>query len=97
MSSETVIDIDTWLNEWEACLDMLINCGTDTPTDAVREAITEWQQYLPTQGFEALSQALIILQDQNSSRAERAQAFLDLTLWHRTMSQLHQPAQLSIN
>ena len=88
------IDIDTWLNEWESWLDMLLSCGTDTLSVAAREAIHQWQQYLPTQGFESVTQAVIRLQNQNSSRAERAQALLDLIVWQRTLSQLQQQPHL---
>jgi len=80
--------IERWLVDWSTFLDLWLESGTDAPGATAYAATKHWRDQLPSQGFETVAGQLEVLIQQQSSRADRARALLDLLAWHRAAERL---------
>gem|GEM_PF-6486012 len=90
--------IDLWLRQWAEWLDLWIESGSDAPGESAIAALKTWAENKPTSNFEAIEALLNVLLSSHASRAERADALLDLMVKHRAMRRIRQASQVgSIN
>ncbi|MCB1805694.1 MAG: hypothetical protein KDJ99_23135 [Candidatus Competibacteraceae bacterium] len=97
MDSTEFVMSDTlqhWLDNWEQCLDLWLECGAATPSPQARQRLQDWAELSASAGWHEVQALAAVLLDPGAAATAKADALLDLLSWQQCARRIIEANQL---
>ena len=81
--------IEHWLDQWERCLNLWLECGAATPSPLAVETLRGWSAKNEAAGWATTAALTHVLLDSDAAPAAKADALLDLMSWYQATRRIY--------